>query len=242
MNTPLLSSSIVFGLAIAAGCGNSVETASGGSGGGSTTSSTTSTTSTSTGTGGQCPGYEDQAGTGKVTLHFINKTTQPIYLNASCSGAGFDYTLSPVGGSEGVFYHYETSCLQTCAELQKETPIDCAPCAPSVVRLDPGAVRELEWDGTGMQVDVAMPASCYAAGGGASDTCQRIVAATPGMYQVLAQGSAECGPSCTCDANGVCQGYPEGASAAATPTVFGFPGTTSVDVVFDVCAFGCPNP
>ncbi len=217
-----------------AGCGSSVETGSTGSGGGSTTSG-------STGSGGACAAYTDQAGAGKVTVHFLNKTGQPVYLSGTCAGS-FSYSITNIGGADAA-YVYDGSCLQTCADLQKEPPFACGPCLPQAIRLDPGAVRELEWDGTGLVMpSTPMPASCYAPGGGAFPSCQQIIAAPAGMYRAEAIGFSECGPGCTCDASGVCNGAATGIQAIATPTKFGFPGTSSIDVVFDGCAFGCPSP
>jgi hypothetical protein len=227
----LFFSSSLLVLTLGAGCGSSVET---GTGGGATTGSTTST-----GSGGACAAYADQTGTGKVTLRFINKTGLPVYLNSSCAG-GIGYSITHILSSDSTSYVYDTSCLQTCSDLQKEQPYECGPCAPQSIRLDPDAIRTIEWDGTGLQVPATpMPPSCYAPGGDYFPSCDQIVAALAGMYRADAIGYSECGPGCTCDANGLCNGSATGLQALPNPVSFSFPTSGTVDVIFDVCAFGC---
>ncbi len=49
------------------------------------------------------------------------------------------------------------------------------------------------------------------------------------------------GPGCTCDAKGVCTGSAEGSQGFPNPVKFNFPGDDVAEVVFDTCAFGCPE-
>ena len=88
---------------------------------------------------------------------------------------------------------------------------------------------------------IPMPAACYLQpqGGG----CQEIVSAPPSKYGIAAFAFSSCGAGCTCDPTGICAGSTDGAQASADPVTFGFPGESTVDVVFGPCAFDCPpNP
>jgi hypothetical protein len=209
-------------------------TATGGAGGGSTTTSSTSTTS-----GDLCAPFADEHGTSSVTVRFRNDTGMPLYLPAGCSSV--QYTIKPLGGDDpSVSYAYENACLQTCQDLWTSPPYACGACAPTTYLVEPGATRDVIWNGTGLTYSNAMPSECYAYPN--SWGCSRVVAAPPGAYVVDALGYSACEGDCTCDANGVCYGYVNGAQAYPDPVTLSYPGDSLAEVVFGPCAFGCAEP
>lgn len=236
---------LVSGVALLIGCESKVKVVDGTGGSGATGSSSGSgKTTVSTTTGGACSGFEDAPDQDKLVVRVHNESGFPIYLPASCGDPSFE--IDPLGGSpDNVTYAYSDFCLQTCFDRQTQGPVDCAPCAPSSLRLLPNEVREFEWNRNALVSGVMMPASCYVDG---SDTsCSQIVAAQPGDYGVIANGFAACengDPSgCTCDpSTGVCNGSPIGNQAFANFAKFVLPDAKDVDVVFGVCAFPCPGP
>jgi hypothetical protein len=177
---------------------------------------------------------------GSVTVLFRNKSSQPVYLPSNCTA--LSYEIAPQGGPDGVGYVYEGACLQTCEDLQKEGPSACGACPEQVYRIEPGKTLQTTWNGTGLKGNIAMPASCWwhGQGGMFGGTCAEIVAAAAGTYVVKTTGFSDCTGPCTCDANGVCQGSPSGQQASSHESSFSFPNDTTVEVDFDVCAFGCP--
>jgi hypothetical protein len=239
----IITLALGLGLSLAA-CNGSVTTdptGSGGNGGNAATTGVSSTgasmTSASTGSSGLCAGFDDATSAGAVTVRFHNDTGSPLYLPAQCDS--IDYTITPLGDTDGTNYTFETTCLQTCAELQKEPPFACGACAPRSYLVAPGATRVITWNATGLKPDIAMPASCFAQP--QSYPCAKIVNAPPAPYNVQATGFSSCGADCTCDSDGVCSGGTEGQQAFADPAKFSFPEDNAVDVVFGFCAFGCPD-
>lgn len=234
----------VLAAMVMAGCSNSVTTGTGGggSGGSAVTTGGGGSTETSGGGGGPaCGGYEDETGTAAVTFHIRNDAPQTLYLNADCA-SGPQYDLQQVGAGEDAtaWTSHGGGCLQTCTDLQTEGPIACDPCAPSLFRLDPGQTIDVTWNGTGVRPGYMMPAACYAYPGPTS--CSRVVAAPAGMWGVTAIAFSECaGPNCMCQPNGTCWGTPGGFQVGADTTTFSYPSETSVDVIFNACALGCPN-
>ncbi len=233
-----------LGLSLAAACNGSVATETGSTGAGGdipqttvTTGATGTTTGGSTGSGGTCPGFEDAAGSGAVTVRFHNKTGLPVYLPAQCDAV--DYTIHPTIGDDGITYNFDGTCLQTCADLQTEPAFACGACAPRSYLLADGATREVTWNGTGLLYGVAMPTACYAQPQG--NTCAKIVSAPATNYRIESVGFSTCGAGCTCDPSGVCSGSAEGQQVYADPVKFDFPQANVVDVVFNFCAFGCPD-
>jgi hypothetical protein len=223
-----------FALVMAVGCGTTIvepPDPTGGSGGNTSSSGATD----------PCEGFDDEQGTADVIVRFRNETTQPIYLPSLC--AGVSYSIAPLGGDDGVTYRYEGSCLQTCEDLQTDSPIACGACAQTAYLVPAGGSLEVTWNGTGLRGGAQMPAQCFAfpeAGG----TCSQIVAAPSGTYRVDVAGYAECGngtEACVCHDGGECEGEATGATAYPDPAMFDFPGAGAVDVVFGVCAFGCPE-
>jgi hypothetical protein len=221
-------------LAFGAGCGPSVQTGGTGTGGGA---GGTGSSSSGTGAGGACAAFKDQQGAAAVAVHFVNQTSQPIFLPALCGG--IDYAITPLGGSDGASYVYSRSCLQTCEALQTQPQIECGACQETTIRIDPGGTREVSWDGTGLR-SVMMPSACWSPSGGGGSQCGEMVAAAAGAYRIDAQGFGACTGDCTCDAMGVCIGSATGATALPDPVTFAFPDKLQVDVVFSACAFGCP--
>ena len=240
----MLASGLGFFLVV--GCTSSVETnptGSGGSGGsgagpGTTGSATTGSTSVTTGSGGACSAFADATGSDSVTIRFSNKSESPVYLPVDCETINF--AIDPITGPDGVTYNYNPGCLQTCEDLQTSPRFDCDACAPRSYRLNVGEIREVTWKGVGSKYNVTMPASCWETpeqGNG----CAQILAAPAADYRVTATGYSSCGPGCTCDAQGVCTGAAEGSLGSPNPVKFNFPGANVVEVVFDTCAFGCPD-
>lgn len=209
-------------LALAAGCGSSVDDGGAGAGG--------------TGGGGVCGGFADEESAASVTVRFRNDSMQTIYLPAQCGS--LNYTIEPAGGSDGVSYTFGGGCLQTCEDLQTQSQIACAPCQETSYQLLPGATREVVWAGTGLQGGIEMPTACWDSPETAG-TCGRIVAAPAGTYRAGAIGFSSCGDECTCDAEGLCVGNTMGLEAYHEPVSFAFPSAAPVEVVFGVCAFGC---
>jgi hypothetical protein len=243
--------SIVFvagclALAVAAGCGSSVTQTTGGTGGAGGTGATGGTGGTGgtgatggTGGAGVCSTFGDEPGAGSLTLHILNQTPQPIYLPGDCEGQPV-YELIPNNAGEDITtYPFDPSCLQTCADLQTEPQYECGACAPAAIRIDPGQTRDVVWNGAGLRGGYQMPAQCWAAGGGAG-SCSRIVTAPAGMWSAHATAFNQCTDNCTCQPDGNCFGTASGQMAQADQVTFAFPSATSVDVVFNTCAFGCP--
>lgn len=236
-----------LGLFLALGCNNSVETNPTGSGGSSSSSASTTSTSSdaattstgaSTGSGGACAAFADAAGTDAVTVRFRNNSMSPVYLPVSCKSVNF--AIDPTTGPDGVTYHYDGSCLQTCEDLQTSPPFACGLCAPASLRIDVGATREVIWEGTGLKPDVQMPSSCWSAPQ-KNESCSQVVPAPAASYRVSATGFSSCGAGCTCDAQGICDGAAEGSQGNPNPVKFNYPADKTVEVVFDPCAFGCPD-
>jgi hypothetical protein len=107
-------------------------------------------------------------------------------------------------------------------------------------RLDVGATREVIWEGAGLKPGIPMPPVCWAAPQ-KDGICSQVVPAPADSYRISAFGFASCGAGCACDAQGVCAGSAEGTQAFADPAKFNYPADKVVEVVFDVCAFGCPD-
>lgn len=245
MRTSLLVlSSVVLSLL---GCENKV-TIEDGSGGTTSTSTSSKNTATSgtgqstSATGGLCSGFEDAQPGEKLVVRIHNESGIPIYLPTACSKPMFD--IQPLGEPPpNLTYVYSDFCLQTCQDRQTQGQIDCAPCAPQAILLQPGQIREFEWDRTALDNGVTMPAGCYF--GSPDSTCAQIVTAHAGEYYALATGYAECGDpgvGCACDPQtGVCDGAAFGGQAYSDVGKFTHPGSNSVDVVFGVCAFPCPG-
>jgi hypothetical protein len=228
-----------LGILLAVGCNISVETDPTGAGGSTSSGNTTTgSTSVSTGTGGACPGFEDAAGNDTMTIRFRNNSEAAVYLPVTCEG--IELAIDPVTGPDGVTYNYNATCLQTCEDLQKSSPNVCGACAPQSFRLEVGATREMTWQGAGLKPGVPMPASCWAAPG-PDKNCSQVIPAPANSYRISALAFDSCGVGCTCDAQGVCAGSAEGAQASASPVKFSYPADKVVEVVFDTCAFGCPE-
>ncbi|MFO0550987.1 MAG: hypothetical protein U0271_21530 [Polyangiaceae bacterium] len=186
-----------------------------------------------------CDAFNDEPSAGQVSIVLRNESGIPIYLQGMCSKVALD--LFPSSDPESPYsYWFEHGCLQTCEELRTESPILCDACEPLVYRLDPGATIDATWDGTKLENSVAMPESCWASPEFAGNTCSRVRSAEAANYQINLLGYADC-PGCTCDADGTCHGFASGQEAYPDPTNFSFPGDTTVEVVFGVCAFPCPG-
>lgn len=228
----------ILGLATVVGCNGTV-TGVGGSGGSGGTGGTGGVGGTGGTGGGECASFADQPGTASVTVRFRNDTGQPVYLPTQCGG-GIDYTIDLPGGADAPVYVFDHSCLQTCAALQTEPQYECGVCQPTVFRLDPGATHDVVWDGTGLFFQWSMPAECWEQPS-SNLSCQQIVTAAPALYDVSAIGHSSCDGPCTCDAQGLCFGSPSGQVAQSDPQTIYFPEEALVEVIFNVCAFGCAD-
>lgn len=220
------------------GCGSSVTTGTGGDGG---NGGNGGSGGGSGGSGGAaCAGYDDEQGTGAVTFHIRNETAQPLFLIGDC-GSTPQYDLFQSGAGEDVtsWGGHDWGCLQTCEDLQTQGPIACGACAPSVIRIEAGHTMDVAWNGTGLRSGYMMPAACYASPG--FDSCSRIVGAPAGTWEMRVSAYTQCsGETCTCQPDGTCWGMPSGQMVSSNQAEFSFPSTSSVDVVFDACAVGCP--
>jgi hypothetical protein len=223
---------VAASLALAmAACGSNVATPGEGGGGQGGTGGNIG------GAGGTCTTYADESGQKTVTVRFKNQTSQPIYLPGMCSGV--QYAIRPTGGDDGTSYVYETSCLQTCEELQTDYPFDCGACAPLTYKLDAGQSLDVTWSGTHIQHGISMQQQCWF--DTPLGTCSQIHAAAAGQYTVDVMGYSQCSGDCTCDPSGSCYGDPSGLMAYPNPASFSFPSDDLVEVVFDFCAFGCAD-
>lgn len=231
MKLPLALAASSSLLVLVCGCDSNVVDGGGGQGG------ETSSGTESSGSG--CASFDNVQAPSTVTFRVRNETGLDVYLPGVCQNPRFSIETSPTPdptvqyppGSSG-------GCRQTCEVLKKEDPYVCdaSECAPSSFLVPAGETRDVIWQGNGIR-DVAMPAGCWF-----SDypeaTCPQIVAAPNGQYAVDIQGFSECAESCTCDADGYCNGDATGLEAFVEPTVFSYP-SDIVEVVFEVCAFGC---
>jgi hypothetical protein len=212
--------------------GTGATSGTGGAGGTTSTSSTGGSTGTA-GSGGSittntdCEAWVDMKGNATQTIRFLNQTGHTIYLPTLCDGR-ISFDLTDASSPAGPSYVYDTSCLQTCAQLQTQPPIACGVCEPRAIRLLAGEVRSFPWDGTTLE-NVMMLPSCYYTQG--SGICPEIREAAPGAYTASASAYDDCQGGCSCDAQGTCTGTPSGASTVATVS-FMFPTTGSADVVF----------
>jgi hypothetical protein len=233
----------------AAGCGSTVndkDAADQGTGG-STGTGTTGTDSTgvgasgatgSTGTGGACAGYQDAEGSDEVTLRVVNHAPMDVYIPRNCDAGTFS-----VVGDDGKDWHQDLSCELSCEQLQTSPQVLCGACQPSVIQVPSFGTAELVWRGTGLEAR-QMPEACYF-DERFSETCQQVVAAPAQVYRIEVPGYAQCQSldeeGCECE-DGICHGAEvAGFQGFHEPVQLAHPGPTTIDVVFESCAFGCPN-
>lgn len=224
------------------GCETEIVIDDGTSSGSTTGSSTGTGASGSTSSGGVCDGFFDEDGAGAVTITVRNQSPLPVFLPANCSGQPV-FQITPTGGPDGNTYAYEPSCLQTCADLKTEPQYACGACAPASIRIGPGEARSFTWDGTALTAPTSMPAACWFEPH--DGTCVERVAAPAQAYAFNVDGFAGCGApgeACSCTSDGQCSGDPSGQQAYATPTKISFPQANQVEILFDICAFGCAEP
>ncbi len=228
---------LCFALSLLFGCETEVLTEDGGGGAGGGTGGTGTG-----GKGGECTAFLDEPAPAPVTFRFRNQSGLDIYLPVTCDVLG--YSLASIAPQDDVdYYPYEPACVQTCEELQSSSPFDCGAgaCAASSLRIAHGESVDWAWSATGLQVVPDMPAACFFSPKTSGSSCERQIEARGGDYQLSINGYASCGPACTCDANGVCDGDATGNVAYASPATFSYPEDSVVEVLFDVCAFPCPG-
>ncbi|APR81482.1 Hypothetical protein A7982_06831 [Minicystis rosea] len=216
-------------LALAVGCGGSVVDNMGGGGTG--------------GSGGgkqACSAFDDEEGQSSVTLHMRNDTTMPIFVRGDCQGEATFTMHQDGGGDPSTGFPFDPGCLQTCEGFQTQPQFICGACAPAVIRIEPGGTHDEVWNGTGLRSGLLMPSLCWFESPHV-ETCSKVVTAPAGTWTASVTAFSDCGDGCTCDANGSCFGTATGLSATVTSASFAYPTTNSVDVVFDVCAFGCAD-
>ena len=211
----------------------------GASGPGSTGTGAQATSGNGAGGAGACAAFADEDGSGVVTVRVINNAPQDVFLRASCLDAHVDMI-----SDDDEFWSDTVFCAATCEDLQVGSPPDCAPCGSFAIRVPPGGVHEVHWNGTDYTT-APMPTDCYANAGDDFGNCGRFVSAPAQRYQALIGGYSQCdggesGP-CVCDADNRCQGQAGGQVINTIPAFFDYPSTLSVDLVFDSCAFGCPG-
>jgi hypothetical protein len=182
-------------------------------------------------TGSVCDAYADAKGIASVTLRVHNETGVTIGVppGPGCSKGAVAAPFVILGVGDPSFIASSDSCLQTCGDLLTQGPwcCDCASGPPTgLLEIPAGQTADLTWDGAGTRME-AMPEACYSTHAGACPTsqlqCPRQVAATAGSYE--AQVSAYYGTTL----------------AQSAKVTFTFPAAAPVDVVFDGCAFGCPD-
>jgi hypothetical protein len=208
--------------------------------GGSTGSGSPSGTGTtgSTGTGGACAGYQDAEGSGEVTVRVTNHVPQDLYIPRNCDAGTFS-----VLGEDGKDWHQDLSCELSCEQLQTNPQVLCGACQPSVIQVPSYGSVDLVWRGTGL-LSVDMPEACYV-DQAFSETCHQVVAAPAQAYRVQVPGYAQCqsfdAETCEC-VDGICQGAEvAGFEGFHEPAQLDYPAMKTVEVVFESCAFGCPN-
>ena len=217
------------------GCGATVD--DGGSGG----SGTGGASSSGSGAGGACSGFEDATPTETVTLRITNQAPVDIYLPNGCGILG--YRIERATPSDVSYGPIDYPCSMTCEDLQSQPQILCGACAPTSRRLAPGESVEVEWPAVGLR-SVSMPSECWL-DSSADATCSQLVAAESGTYAPSIDGFSSCGSTagtCTCDASGECNGDVSGQAAYPLPVEFSLPGAGLVEIVFEPCTFGCPQP
>ena len=187
-----------------------------------------------------CAPFLNQESEGMVTFRVVNQTGQDVYVPAFCDAVA--YGVQPEAGPDGAYYgDGGGSCNQSCEQLQSEDQYVCdgGQCPPSSIRVVAGETREFVWSGRGRE-DVEMRSECWFSEFG-GPTCSQIVAAPPGSYRVTVGGFSECGADCTCNAEGLCTGQATGLEAVTEHPIFALPASGPVEIVFEVCAFGCPG-
>lgn len=189
----------------------------------------------------QCIPFHDAEPLSAITIRIRNESGQDIYLPAACNA--LEYAITPVSGEDGVYYGpaYD-SCFQSCEELQTSElePCPADACAATSIRLAPGSNIEVPWDGRGL-INGNMPAECWYSQDFGSQ-CTQIVNASSGDYAISLQGFSDCGEGCECDEQGLCFGQASGIEAYPNAATATLPSKTVVEVLFDVCAFGCAEP
>lgn len=235
MGTKAMAAAMVAAMALGIGCGSSVETNPGGGGhgvgGGQIAGG-------SVGGSGGCDGFADEQGPSTVTVTFRNNSGLPVYLPRMCDVVS--YSMAAGTANDPLTYVYDSSCLQTCEDLQTQPGYDCGACMPTTIRIENGGTYQTTWDGTALKA-AAMPASCWLDPQYAGSSCSQIVAAPAGSYNVQALGHMECQGACTCDATGLCEGTAAGSAAYSNTTTLSYPAQNAIEILFDNCAFGCPG-
>ncbi|NUP05648.1 MAG: hypothetical protein HOW73_06265 [Polyangiaceae bacterium] len=185
---------------------------------------------------GACAAFADAPEGSPVTIRFRNETGLTVFLPSTCSHIDLEFDTTSPGS---VAYWSPEACFQSCEDLQHEEQIACGPCAPESYELLPGATLELPWDGRGI-TRVEMPEGCYQNSPGQA-SCGQVVAAPAATFRIAATGYSACGEGdCMCDpATHACFGSPTGLIATANPATFDYPADGEVEVLFDICAFGC---
>jgi len=234
---------LVAALAIGCfGCGSSVdfddvnEGGSGTGGNGTGASGTGANGTGASGGGGACSVYEDQTGS-PVTLRVVNDSATPIYLPADCGS--FPIQITSANDDSVYFTEGGGPCLQSCEDLQTEEAYGCAAdCAALTYVVPAFSSLDLQWSGNGFAT-TDMPDACwFSTDFGAQ--CTQIIDAPAGQYDLEVRGFSACEGDCTCDADGVCNGFATGAEAWTKPTAtINHPNDDVVELVFDVCPFGC---
>lgn len=193
----------------------------------------------------QCLPFKDAEPVNVVEVMIRNESGQDVYLPANCGQRYLE--ISAASGDLSISYgSVEGSCLQTCDDLQREEPIFCeaGACAPSSIRIAPGAVISIEWDGRGL-AGAEMPAACWFSES-AGTSCSQVVNAPDGAYDIGVRGFPSCGEGCECedvDGAGVCNGDVSGFEVPVSGSVT-FPSSEEpqfIELVFESCAFGCPG-
>lgn len=173
----------VLGLCLA-GCGPSADEPAGSASGGGSGAQTEPGGSGST-AGQACEDFAAAPGE-PVMIQVRNDRAEPIFVDGVGCGPGI--SISQTGAP--VRWRFPDCNLASCDDvLAGECAISCADCASGILRLIPGGVYDVFWDGAVFE-DVEVPLECAAMQ--CEPACHRALAAPSGSYEVLARVFTEC--------------------------------------------------
>jgi hypothetical protein len=233
MAHPLCASHLAAAALLTVACGSDVVGDDGGSGGSGGAGATYGASTT----GGQdlpCPELADVVDPPVVRFHFTNDSGQDVYLSAECGRVSGD--VRPQEVNDVANFPWSTSCRATCEDAQKDggSP-QCDACDRGTLLIAPGETITAEWPAVSLVI-ADLPAAC--APDGEDATCEQLVAAPAGVYDLEIQAYGSC-PECTCDEEGRCDGSGEEPTRQLR-VEFELP-ATDVDVVVESCFFPCPG-
>jgi hypothetical protein len=130
-----------------------------------------------------------------MTVQIRNARDLPIYLGpALCTATPF--SLTRVADQSEVVWAPD-ACEMTCEDVLAGSCSFCGACPDtlSTIRVDPGAVWSVAWDGAAYAT-VAVPAGCVSLP--CSETCTHRVAGPPEPLMLSARAGTACVGDCDC--------------------------------------------